>query len=94
MGYFLRNGNCLCCYVSLVCYEYFLTILFRLLERRARLAGVDDKTDIKNEILVSLEDISDAVFEFKLAEIVLNQGQDAVDNKIGAFLRILCRIVL
>jgi hypothetical protein len=61
--------------------EMEIAYVVMLFERRARLTSTDIKTEDENETLIALEGISDAVFEFKLVEIVLNQGMEAVENK-------------
>uniref|UniRef100_A0AC34GXL0 U3 small nucleolar RNA-associated protein 6 n=1 Tax=Panagrolaimus sp. ES5 TaxID=591445 RepID=A0AC34GXL0_9BILA len=63
--------------------EMEIAYVVMLAERRARLTSADGKVvEDENETLVAWEDgISDEVFQFKLVEIVLNQGLANVDDK-------------
>jgi len=60
-------------------------VLF-LLERRSLLMNKDGIVHDDNEIRVLLEGISDAIFEFKLVELVLTQGYKSVGDKKDEFL--------
>lgn len=55
-------------------------VLF-LLERRSLLMNKEGVLHDDNDIRVILEGISDAVFEFKLVELVLTQGYKSVGDK-------------
>ena len=55
-------------------------VLF-LLERRSLLMNKEGVVHDDNEIRVLLEGVSDAIFEFKLVELVLTQGCKSVGNK-------------
>uniref|UniRef100_A0A914XW68 U3 small nucleolar RNA-associated protein 6 n=1 Tax=Panagrolaimus superbus TaxID=310955 RepID=A0A914XW68_9BILA len=65
--------------------EMEIAYVVMLAERRARLTSSDGKAkEDENETLIALDDgVSDEVFQFKLVEIVLNQGLENVDDKNG-----------
>ncbi|KAE9555548.1 hypothetical protein FO519_001219 [Halicephalobus sp. NKZ332] len=60
-------------------------VLF-LLERRSLLTNEEGVVHDDNDIMVVLEGISDAVFEFKLVELVLREGVKLVGGKKDEFL--------